>query len=208
MTRPVRTIVVLGAIAVAGFLGLALLADRYRKAIPTRSVYDLPASSPAPAPVEAPRAAEPATMPEPSTAPRAAPSAATPAKPAATAPALREVDAFIAARKAMKAVMDQRPGMMAKLRAEVAGDTSVAKNNQPRAYFDLFFEIVLAQKHALGEKGLEVDSYDRVLKEYLARKAGKPPGNAAIAAALEARKDALADADFGDYAFFDTIRSD
>ena len=195
MTRPMRMIVVLGAIAVAGFAGLALLADRYRKAIPQRSVYDLPAESPAAdtTPAEALRAADPGAIPEPSTA---------------TASALREVDAFIAARKAMKAVMDERPAMMAKLRSEVAGDPAVAKNTQPRAYFDLFFEIVLAEKHALGEKGLDVDSYDRVLKEYLARKAGTPPGNAAIAAALEARKDALAAADFGDYAFFDTIRSD
>lgn len=167
MTRPMRTIVVLGAIAVAGFVGLTLLADRYRKALP-------------------------------------APSEASPAP----ASALREVDGFIAARKAMKAAMDERPQMMARLRAEIAGDPAAVKNSPPRGDFELFFAIAVAEKHALSESGLEVGSYDRVRSEYLARKAGKPPANASIAAALEARKDALAAADFGDYAFFDSIKSD
>lgn len=166
MTRPVRTIVVLAAIAIAGFVGLALLADRYRKSLPTPSLHDLAPTS-----------------------------------------ALHEVDGFIAVRKAMKAVMDGRPGGMARMRAELGGDLEAAKNAPPRADLTLLLEIASARRNAQETAGIDDGTYDRVLKAYLARKAGKPPADAAVAAALDARKDALQAADLGDYAFFDTLTS-
>ncbi len=191
MSRPVRTLLIAGVIVIGGFVALGLLADRYRRALPMKSVNDLPSIG------------VPATPP-----PLASPSPAASAAPAtAAAPvSLREVDAFIAARKGMKGVFDgYGAGEVKKLRAEATGDTKYLEGKRSRMYFDVAFALVMARKTAYAAAGVPESSYGRVLEAYQARQAGKPVGDRDLAAAFDAKKDALAGADLGDYAFLDRM---
>jgi hypothetical protein len=75
-------------------------------------------------------------------------------------------------------------------------------------YLDVLFEIALARKTALREAGVPEEAYDRVLRAWRASRAGKPLPDPSWQPALDARKDALAAAEFGENAFFDEIRTD
>jgi hypothetical protein len=187
MSRSSRMILIVGAFAVVAVAVLALMANRYNRLLSVREVApDKGASAPA-----APQSTTPAVS-EPEPAAGETPSTA-PVDPGVS----KEIETFIAARQALKKVLDTEPAVAAAFVRELEGKSKKVSNFMTNA--DFLIELRLKKEHAIQSGGMTVERYRAIRSAYREWKDGKPASDAGLAAALESHRDALKGADLGSY---------
>ena len=175
MSRAARTLLIVVGIGLVGLFALTWLARRYANLPPTASVNDVtPApQAPAPAPEPPPPAAEAAPVPS---GPRESD--------------LRDVDRFVAVRRALQQVIAEQPGAAKQLAAQLSeGDASSIKPLQLNLVFLMKYR--LTREEAIQKAAWSAEGYRAVREEFLGWLEGTPPADPARAAAFEARRAAL-----------------
>lgn len=148
MTREARTLLVIGMLAVGAVVALGVMASRYSKMQPLKSVEDLE-----PAAEEViDRTAGEATEPVEATANVAA-------EP------LDPVDAFIVVRKAVIEAIDADPGMKRRMAQELSGE---ARQTPSRLHYKILLDAKFAREETCERLGITVDEYHRVRESFIA----------------------------------------
>lgn len=197
MQRQTRTLILIAVIALVGVTALAMLAGRYRRMAPSKSVHDLPLPA-EPAPEPAPEAQAAPEAPAEAAAPAPAPAEADTAKIAA------EVEAFREARCGMKGVMDRLPIKTETIYREATNTTQgmdrVPMNPQ------LIIELRITRMKPLDAAGISGARYGRIREAYRRWKAATPsPEDAPYGAEFDRRKADLDPCDLGKYEIIDDL---
>ncbi len=199
MTRQSRMLLVVGAMALVGVSALAMLANRYSRLQPTRSVADvqpapavaLPAPTPAqpaePSPAPAPADA-PIPVAEGSVPPAAAPSAARPAAvvPAEPSAEQRAVEGFVAARRFVREYLDKNETARRQFELELDGKLETQDRNP--MYLAKMAGMKLGRGKVLVETGMTEEQYRGVRDAFRVWHDGGDLEDAALRAAFEERR--------------------
>ena len=142
MTREARTLLVIGVLAVGAVVVLGLMASRYSKMQPLKSVDDL---QPAGETVSG--------------------NAAVAAESAVPASASAAVDAFVAVREAVIEAIDLDPGMKNRMIQELRGQ---ARQAPSRMHYKILVDVKLARDQTCERQGIPVEEYHRVRESFIA----------------------------------------
>lgn len=195
MSSRLRTILILAAVAIAGFAALSTMAERYRRMTPERSVLDLPAETeasaataaaavPAPTVVEAPAPPEEAAPPRPE-------SPEEPTSP--TAGDLAAVETFLEVRGAIRQYLEGNPRAARTVAAIVKEGETSSKTRPADPRFLAGYRG--ARLDALARAGMSAEEYARVRASFTAWRKGE--GTDRLSAAFSAKGEAAARADLG-----------
>lgn len=189
MSRSSRMILVVGVFAVLAVVVLALMANRYSRVLSARRVApENEVSAPAAPPSTKPAEPEPGPAETPSTTRAAAP---------AEAGISKEIETFIAARQALKKVLDTRPAVADEFVKELTGESKKTSNFMVNN--DFLIDMRLKKEQAIQSGGMTVERYRAIRSAYREWKDGKPASDAGLAALLESHRAPLKDADLGRY---------
>ncbi len=192
MKAPIRTVLILGILALVGLSALGWLAQRYRSMVPEPA--EVP---PAPAIVPPPASADP---PAPAIATPEVPSgeavsAEPPPPPGPSPEALALVERFVEVRSAVREALVRNPYSKKVLAAELEDEqTPFAK--VPLS-IDAMAEIRVRRGVALETSGLSAADYERVRTAWTRLRDGEGEIEADLRRALEAKRGALEAVDLG-----------
>lgn len=196
MKTQTRTLVAAAAIVLAGVSALLWVAGRYR-------TMGRPVQSPA-AVAAPPREASTPTSPAAPLPPQAAGSgvvsdrAGEAAGSSAVSPdLLREVDAFIAARKRAKEVIEAHPLAFKSLRREATGEK--APSQHVKMFNNQILKYRVRRDGPLAEAGVSRERYAVIRDAYREWIAGRASPDAALGAALELRRKELEAVSLGEH---------
>jgi hypothetical protein len=185
-----RTILILAAVAIAGFVALAAMAERYRRMTPQRSVLELSSETEPSAATAAPGVVEaPAPPEEPAPSPLARPE-----ESAAPADAdVAAVERFLEVRGAIREYLEGNRRAARTVAAIVEEGQTTSKTRPADPRFLAGYRGVRAD--ALARAGTSAEEYARVRASFTAWRKGE--GKDGLGAAFAARGEAAALADLG-----------
>jgi hypothetical protein len=111
--------------------------------------------------------------------------------------AARLVDGFLAARAAAKAVVASYPDQIERMTAAVTGNVGAEAAETMKASADASSAYRLERGNALASHGMTYGDYVAVRRAWRAWTSGAPVDDAALQAALEARRESLKGAALG-----------
>lgn len=192
MNAPIRTVLILGILALVGLSALGWLAQRYRSMVPESAEVSSEPTGAAPA--------APAGPPDPALdSPEVASPEVASAEPPAPFPpspeALALVDRFLEVRSAVREALDKYPYSKKVLAAEIE-DEKTPFEKVPMS-MDAMAEIRIRRGVALERSGLSAADYDRVRTAWTRLRDGKGAIDPDLRRALEAKRGALDAVDLG-----------
>lgn len=192
MKAPIRTVLILGILALVGLSALGWLAQRYRSMVPE------PAETPS-APEAAPQTA-PADPPAPGIVTPEdpggeGPSAEPPPPSGPSAGALALVERFVEVRSAVRETLDKYPYAKKVLAAEL-DDEQTAFGKVPMS-IDAMAKIRIGRGVALEKSGMSAAEYERVRTAWTRLREGNGEIDDDLRRALEAKREALEAVDLG-----------
>lgn len=193
MTRPARTILILGAVAVVAVVALATIAQRYESLAPTKSVSDVDVPAPAPMAVESAPTAPAAAEPQP--APSGTPDRARPS------PLEAEFAVFADGREAIRGVLEKHPAAASSLRTEIEGKT--ADRDRVPMYNTVLMNMRLERYRQIEPAGMSEARYREIRDAFRAWRRGDETVDPGLRAAFEARPDLVEKADLGEFEVLD-----